>query len=150
MEPYFHWRDEWLLGIDILDDQHRVLSDGINQLVQLCHTEGGSGTSDREQRIKLLSDLMDELYRNTREHFRVEEAMMKKEAYPGYASHVREHAMLLAELKSTFAERLKRGCCSMEPDILNALKSWFIVHVSHSDREFANYLKTGKPAGAST
>jgi len=88
------------------------------------------------------------LYNDTRDHFRFEEAMMKKAVYPGYASHAHEHAMLLAELKSTFSGRLEKGSCSMDPEILKALKSWFIGHVSRSDREFANYVTTGKIARA--
>lgn len=138
---FINWRDDWLSGIGALDDQHRVLTDGINRLVQACHDYSGSDSGDREQQKALLSELMDGLYESTREHFRFEEAMMRTEAYPGIASHVREHAMLLAELKSTFAGRLDGDRCSMDPDILKALKSWFIGHVSHSDREFAMYMK---------
>ena len=144
MEPFINWRDEWLLGIDALDNQHKVLSDGINKLVQACHHYSESESGDKEQQRTVLSELMDGLYKNTRDHFRFEEAMMKKAAYPGYASHAYEHAMLLAELKSTFSGRLERGSCYMDREILKALKSWFIGHVSHSDLEFANYAASGK------
>jgi len=148
VEPFINWRDEWLLGIDALDNQHKVLSDGINQLVQACHQYSESESGDKQQQRTVLGELMDGLYKNTRDHFRFEEAMMKKAAYPGYASHAYEHAMLLAELKSTFSGRLESDSCYMDPEILKALKSWFIGHVSHSDREFATYVTAGKIARA--
>lgn len=147
MDPFINWRDEWLLGMDDVDNQHRVLSDGINQLVQACHEYSVSEAGDKEQQRVVLSELMEALYNSTREHFRFEETLMKKAVYPGLASHSREHAMLLAELKSTFSGRLETDRCYMDPDILKALKSWFIGHVSHSDREFANYVMNRKATG---
>lgn len=142
MELFINWRDEWLLGIDDVDNQHQVLARGLNLLVQACHDYSESEGGDRERQRQLLSELMDTLYNSAREHFRFEEALMKKDMYPGYAPHAREHAMLLAELKSTFAGRLESDGCYMDPGILKALKSWFIGHVSHSDRAFADYLAT--------
>ncbi len=49
--------------------------------------------------------------------------------------------MLLAELKSTFITRFEQGCCHVDPSVFKALKSWFIVHVIRSDREFANFIR---------
>jgi len=146
MEPFIKWRDEWRLGIEALDDQHRILSNSLNQLVQTCQGSDTLTDDEKAKRRKVLGELLDDLYRKTSEHFSYEEALMQKEAYPGYAAHAREHVMLLAELKSTFAERLKSGCCNMDPDILKSLKSWFIVHVSSSDREFASYMQTREAA----
>ena len=65
---------------------------------------------------------------------------MLEQGYPGYASHLQEHAMLLAELKTTFLNRFEQGCAHMDPSVFKALKSWFIVHVIRSDRDFANYM----------
>ena len=45
------------------------------------------------------------------------------------------------ELKSTFAIQLEQDCCTIEPGVMKALRSWFIVHVVRSDREFAEHLR---------
>ena len=157
----FEWRDEWLLGIPTLDDQHRVLAGCLNRLVSECAELHGSDGDDNEIAVRkeAMARLVDDLYNRSRKHFGVEEEMMLDHAYPGYEHHRREHVMLLAELKSTFAAPLKDGCCNMKPEVLRALKSWFIVHVASSDREFAQWMsdrglsaalpgvreKTGKP-----
>lgn len=77
----------------------------------------------------------------TKEYFTHEEEMMRKEAYPGYPTHMREHTMLLAELKTTLTTNMMDGCSTTIKKMLEALKSWFIDHVSHSDRDFANYMR---------
>lgn len=152
MEGIFKWRDEWLLGIPTLDDQHRVLADCLGRLVNECANLHGPNGDGDPARKETLMQLMEDLCNRTRRHFAVEEEMMREEEYPGYAHHQREHVMLLAELKSTFAARIKAGTCNMNPETLHALKSWFIVHVASSDREFAQWLSdrdlTATPHGA--
>lgn len=140
MDGIFKWRDEWLLGIPTLDDQHRVLADCLNRLVNECASLHGPDGDGDPARKETLLQLMEELCERTRRHFAVEEDMMLEAEYPGYAHHQREHVMLLAELKATFAARVREGRCNMSPEILRALKSWFIVHVASSDREFARWL----------
>ena len=140
MPEFIKWRDEWLLGVDTLDAEHRDLADCLNRLVRECLHGNNSDTKGSNKRTSVLKSLLDELYLKTKDHFSHEEAIMREEKYPGYNSHAREHAMLLGELKSTFAAKVKDGCSNIDPDILSELKYWFIAHVSRSDREFADYL----------
>jgi hemerythrin len=128
------------LGIDTLDEQHKELVECVNRLVRECScTRMPEGEAAREKRAKV-GALLDELYDSTRAHFVFEEDLMIREEYPLYSMHAREHVMLLAELKSTFASQLRAGCCNMSVEILAALKTWFVVHVSRGDRAFASYL----------
>ena len=139
MEP-ITWSDDRLLGIDSLDQQHRALVNCINKLVSECHKSGtGTPGSTGEKREKL-ARLFDELYTTAKAHFSYEEAMMRDMDYPDYTAHAREHVMLIAELKNSFANALKQAQCSVTPELLQALKSWLIAHVSHSDRDFAKYF----------
>lgn len=140
MQDFIKWREDWLLGIEILDAQHLGLADCLNRLVRECSRINESENTDDAERLDVLKSLTDELYLKTKEHFKDEEALMLSEEYPGYTSHAREHVMLLAELKSTFDPRLKEGCKNIDPEILNDLKYWFVAHVSCSDQEFADYL----------
>jgi len=112
-----------------------------NRLVQQCSCSEDAGEEDKGAARQRLGELLEDLYSRAKQHFANEEAMMLKQGYPGYASHLQEHAMLLAELKSTFITRFEQGCCHMDPALLKALRSWFIVHVIRSDREFANFIR---------
>jgi hemerythrin len=145
------WSDDWLLGIDALDSQHKVLADSINRLVVECKQAQAAPPEEVEKRKVVLAQLVNDLYTTTKKHFSFEEALMRDEGYPSYAAHAREHVMLIAELKATFINGLTEGRCNLKPDILQALKSWLIVHVSHSDRDFANFLREkhrSRPAAA--
>lgn len=139
MEP-ITWSDDRLLGIDSLDQQHRTLVDCINKLVTECRKSGTDTHGSAGEKREKLARLFDELYTTAKAHFSYEETMMRDMNYPGYAAHAREHVMLIAELKSSFANTLKQAQCSVTPELLQALKSWLIAHVSRSDRDFAKYF----------
>lgn len=146
MNDFLKWTDKWLMGVKLLDDQHRMLADCLNRLVMECSCADITEDQDKIKQKETLAGLMEELYLKTKEHFRTEETMMHKEAYPGLPNHAREHIMLLGELKSTFAAKIRDGCCDMNPDILRALKSWYIAHIFSSDQEFSRYLLEKKTA----
>jgi hemerythrin len=140
MEDFISWREDWRLGIRVLDEQHQQLADCLNRLVHQCSRTEQAQEVEKEQARRRLGELLDELYTRAKRHFSNEEAMMLEQGYPGYASHLQEHVMLLAELKTTFINRFAQGCCHMDPQVFKALKSWYIVHVIRSDRDFANYV----------
>ena len=140
MAAFLTWNGDWLLGIDALDSQHKVLADCINRLVVECRQAGNDSPQYAVKRRAVLERLFHELYTTTKEHFSFEEALMCAEDYPSLSVHAREHVMLVAELKATFINGVKEGCCNLNPEFLLALKSWLIAHVTHSDRDFANFL----------
>jgi hemerythrin len=147
MQDFITWRDEWMLGIADLDNQHLTLADCLNRLVRECASRGvPDNEADIAQKKAVLGGLVDELYTKTREHFSNEESMMIREGYPGYAAHAREHTMLLGEFKATFNIRASDGACKLDENTMAALRSWLVAHVARSDREFANYLRNEKRA----
>jgi hemerythrin len=138
------WRPDWQLGVEHLDDQHRRLAGLLNSLLQACDCAGAdAGDEEHGRRV---AGLLDELYSLTQQHFRDEEDLMRAEGFPGLAGHAREHQMLLGEFKSTLIARLREACCNMDPQTLAALRSWFVVHIARSDREFAEWLERRHPA----
>jgi hemerythrin-like metal-binding protein len=140
MAEFITWSDDWLLGVDALDNQHKALADCINTLAVECKQAQNASPESMEKRKELLARLLDELYTTTKKHFSFEESLMRDKDYPAYTEHAREHVMLCAELKATFVNGLKHGRCNLNANNLNALRSWLIAHVSHSDRDFANFL----------
>lgn len=134
------WSDNRLLGIDSLDNQHKALVACINRLAAECQKNETDTPESDEKKRETLTRLFDELYTTAKMHFSHEEKLMRDTGYPGYTAHAREHVMLIAELKDNFAKALKQEQCSLNPEILHALKSWLIAHVAHSDRDFAKFF----------
>jgi hemerythrin len=141
MEDFFKWRDDWVLHVDAIDNQHKVIAECLNEIAHLC-LAGNNRTAPEDER---LAGLLDRLYADTRQHFSDEERLMLESRYPGYTLHEHEHIMLLAELKN-YNDGIKNGSEQLDIDILSSLKAWFITHITHSDKEFASYL-LDNPAG---
>lgn len=136
MRPFLVWRDDWLLGHEMLDEQHLVLANTMNELHCFLAGDHNRPHAGMEQLLQRLSRLME----MTRCHFQEEEGLMQEQDYPWLAEHHREHAMLLAEMQECIRE-IESGSRPFSLEALTALKHWMIDHVLNSDRHFAEYLK---------
>ncbi|MEA1889388.1 MAG: hemerythrin family protein [Pseudomonadota bacterium] len=138
MKKFFEWRNEWSLGIEIIDRQHRQLAVILNKIVELSFNNGGQ--SDSEQRSNQLHDQLNILYEKISEHFNDEEDLMLKVNYPGYAEHAHDHLMLRVELKQ-YISHIEEELDHIDIGTLNSLKTWFVSHIISSDKEFADFLQ---------
>jgi len=80
------WNDSFLIGIEELDYEHKVLINDINRL----HEE--LARHDEKSEIeKCLGDI----YARMQAHFALEEHVMKEHRYKFFDEHKREHEKLL-------------------------------------------------------
>ncbi|MCK4951777.1 MAG: hemerythrin family protein [Gammaproteobacteria bacterium] len=138
MKEFFEWRNEWSTGIEIIDRQHRQLAVMLNKIHGLYLNNGGQ--IDSGQRSNQLHKQLKIFYEKVREHFNDEEDLMLKANYPGYTEHVRDHLMLLAELKH-YIRHIDEELDNINIGTMNSLKTWFIAHIIGSDKEFADFLQ---------
>jgi hemerythrin len=134
MADFVVWKKEWSTGITVIDDQHRSMADQMNRVVAAL--EGGELT---EAPAVGVDSMLDEFVRLTRENFRTEEDLMSESAYPGYAAHKKEHAMLLAELAQLMRE-IGQGSSEVGLHTLRDLKRWFVSHVVLADMDYAKHV----------
>lgn len=152
MTKLLTWREEWSLGIEPLDRDHRAL---IERMGDLCVRYGPELAGPRTSRSQdavirsafarlggasagLLSDLAD-LGERMRVHFKREVAFMRAIRYERSGHHEGEHAILMAE----YAEMLRRW---QEQDLRlfdevtqEAVRRLLLDHILASDREFASF-----------
>ena len=138
MNKFFEWRNEWSLGIEIIDRQHRELAVMLNKIVELYLNNDGQ--TDSELRSNQLHEQLNIFYEMVRKHFNDEEALMLKANYPGHSEHAHDHLMLCAELKH-YIRNIEEELNHINISTLNSLKSWFISHIISSDKEFADFLQ---------
>ena len=138
MNKFFEWRNEWSLGIEIIDRQHRELAVMLNKIVELYLNNDGQ--TDSELRSNQLHEQLKIFYENVREHFNDEEDLMLKANYPGHTEHARDHLMLLAELK-LYIRHIEEELDNINIGTMDSLKIWFIAHIINSDKEFADFLQ---------
>ncbi len=125
-----HWSPNLSIGIDEIDAEHMELIDLLNNLF----AEISKGSS-----YDKITHCFDQVVHRTQEHFRHEEAIMARIAYPELSHHRRIHEALIEEIRG-FWEELD---CGMEigPEIPNFFKTWLISHILESDRHLGGFLE---------
>ncbi|MCM3900073.1 MAG: hemerythrin family protein [Pyrinomonadaceae bacterium] len=89
----------------------------------------------------LVYALLQELLEHTNLHFLSEQLAMKLHAYEAYESHLLEHERLLAEVQN-LKRGLATGTATDKHSLIEALRSWLVVHIQTTDKALAEYLST--------
>jgi hemerythrin len=123
----FIWLDEYKIGNDIIDEQHKYLFDLANRIV--------APYNDQQ---KTHQNVMS-LYHYVREHFRDEEALMQQYDYPGYEEQVKEHEQLEKKLHEISAGIL-RGDIKKD-DVMKFMRNWLLDHILGKDMLLGEFFR---------
>jgi len=126
----FEWRDEYSVGIGVLDEQHRHIFQLLNLLHEAIHTEHGPAA---------LGSLLDELIVYVRWHFAAEELLMQAFAFPEALTHELDHERQLRVL-AEFRDQLADGRERLVPTLLDYMASWLIRHILTTDRHYSAFF----------
>lgn len=137
----FVWNDRLALGAPEMDDEHKILIEKINTLVETLQREEG-----RQNPEKLLPPFQD-LAAYTLEHFSHEEKFMESIGYPQLDSHKKIHRKLLEQVGS-FGEDIKNRRLD-DVKLVSFLNNWLLSHIMGVDMQYAKHYKEHRPAGAS-
>ena len=127
---HMSWRKDYSVNIISIDKQHHKMIDLINQL------EDGAKA---HQAPKTMGSVVSELLSYTKNHFKTEEALMRKYDYPGFASHKAEHQMLVKRV-AEFQGKFKAGTLTDIHDLANFLMGWLEGHILGTDKKYSPYL----------
>jgi hemerythrin-like metal-binding protein len=125
-------------GVASMDREHAGQLSLLNDLKAAVR----SGADD-----SLIYALLNELVEHTNLHFLSEQLAMRLHAYKGYEAHLLEHQRLLVEVQH-LKRNLAAGTATDKQGLIEALRSWLVVHIQTADRALAEYLSTraGPPA----
>ena len=130
---YIEWKDEYSVGLDSIDQQHRKLVNLINQL----KTTVDYSTGEEFER-EALAELVD----YTKTHFTYEEGLMEDNGYPDFEAHKAQHRAMIAEVEAVLAEYEKDHDTAMQ-HACDYLQVWLIKHINGTDKQYSSFL-TGK------
>ena len=129
MKVDFEWYDEYSIGVDEVDVQHKRFLNLIKRTYELA----GQTIENKE-----VFNLLDELMRYAQFHFGSEELLMQTYSYPKYGEQRDEHVRLTKELAGKMEEiGSNKGELN---NLLLFLVNWFFDHDSHFDKEFGAYV----------
>ena len=127
---YIAWKDEYSVGIDSIDQQHRRLVNLINQLTIAVDYSTGE-----EFEREALAELVD----YTKTHFTYEEGLMEDNGYPDFEAHRAQHKEMIAEVDAVLAEYEKDHDMAMR-HASDYLKTWLINHINGTDKQYSSFL----------
>ncbi len=125
------WSDDFSVGIQEVDEQHRVLVQLLNELHTAIREHHGKATS---------REILDRLAEYTRTHFLLEESLMRVCHYPGFEIHKAQHEELIKEVVA-LQHKLDHDGTTITFELLHFLKTWLTQHINESDKRFGQHFQ---------
>ncbi|TNE58486.1 MAG: hemerythrin-like metal-binding protein [Alphaproteobacteria bacterium] len=128
------WKDEYRIGIEAIDHEHRELIDLINRALTAMATDAPS-----PQREEAVREHLGEIHAQTSAHFALEEQEMVQSNYPGFADHKADHEALLDTLLDMMDEVPEEECGTLPQRLEERLALWFSNHFKTFDAEIHRF-----------
>jgi hemerythrin len=129
---FVEWSDELSVGIEEIDEQHKILVDLINRLFEETVVHEAANTA-------VIEDVLHELIEYTVIHFAVEESLFRIFHYPATESHTRHHDELKAQVLD-IQKKVKLGEMQVNVELLIFLKKWLEQHILYEDKLYGPFL----------
>lgn len=137
------WKEDYALGIDELDKQHRELFAAVN------HLSNALENSDKENCRMACIDALTYLENYTIIHFGDEEEYQRSIGYINYAQHKRQHDAFLKTISYMKYELMESGFSpAAVKRFSGTLTSWIIYHIINSDQNIVGNLDNYGHAGS--
>jgi len=124
------WRDEFSVGVDAIDHEHREMINLINDLDAAMQEEASHGAV-----VATLGDI----YARIAAHFALEEKIMRNAAYAGYSAHKQDHELLLDSLLNVIDAVDADGHYDRDA-LSHILDTWFSEHFRTHDAKLHQAL----------
>jgi len=131
--PRIEWDESFLVGVELIDEQHKMLIDRTNAL-----TDAIEKTRGLEKILQTLGFMID----YTEFHFSAEEEVMTKYAYPKMEKHQNLHGDFIIRLNQMVEEFEAEGATTpLSKSICAFLTSWLINHIKEVDTKLGQFLR---------
>jgi hemerythrin len=121
------WRQEYRIGIQELDEQHRTLVECISNI------EKAVAQYDRQSAdaavVRLAAFVQD--------HFTLEEGLMQSHGYPRLEEHANDHKQFSVHLRALQEPLLTTDVFR---DRIKSLHEWWETHVQRDDKAYALHI----------
>lgn len=122
------WKEEYSIGIELIDGQHKHLFEIGNQAYELIKSE--LRTDQYDEVIQILEDLR----QYTKFHFQTEENYMLKINSDQLPSQKIAHAEFIKKIYSIDFKKFDGDAKKYLDDILSFILNWILEHVLHKDK----------------
>lgn len=132
----FIWKEEFDLGIEKIDNEHKKLFEIGNRVNELTKSFY-EGDDNFDQIVVVINELSDyAVY-----HFKNEEVLMEKHNYPNLEEHREEHEKFVFELNEIDFEKIDDNQEEFLKKLLEKIVGWIFNHILKEDHKYKNHIK---------
>lgn len=131
------WKDQYKLGVPVIDAQHKELFRRVDSFLQVLRSE-----NSWDEKIPEINETLEFMKNYVVEHFRDEEEYQRSIDYPGYDAHKQLHADMVKyvlEVSRQYEQSNKNE--ELMQQFGGRLLAWLINHVAAEDQRIADYAK---------
>ena len=125
------WRNEFSVGVDAVDHEHREMIALINELDVAMQGDASQTT---------VVQALGEIYARISAHFALEEKIMRDCRYDAYEDHKADHERLLDEISDIMERHDKDIYLDVETELAAHLREWFTAHFKTQDARLHKLL----------
>lgn len=122
------WKDEYSIGVEFIDEQHKKLFEIANRAYDLLENKLYIDKYDR------IVEIIEELKDYTVFHFSSEEEYMKSIGYKRFLSHKVEHDDFVDKIKGVDLNRVDEDQDKYLTEILEFVVNWIAKHILERDK----------------
>lgn len=131
---YAGWKNDYALGIQEIDEQHRIVFEQIEELRQAII---------RGDSQKHVGEIIERMVEYTRVHLVMEECVLRLFTYSDYAGHKHKHEHGVKQIEA-FSRRYAEGDRSVPLELFEFIGGWWRHHILDED---ARYVRTLRKVG---
>ena len=138
MDP-LKWSESYSVGHSDIDQQHKQLFDVFSRLVQGIESGGPSFYAEQT---------FTQLYDYVTHHFKFEESLMEKFAYPKLDKHKKKHSKIKDKLKKyrkNFKKKTGKKKDAIASEVAIFLNKWLQDHIKKDDQKYVPYISQSNP-----
>ena len=128
----YQWKEEYALGIDEIDGQHRRLIEIANEVYTVLNDQW------RLDKYNQILKVLDELKAYTVYHFQSEEAYMERIGYKKRFSHAMQHKAFVEKLKAVDLSEVDEAQEKYLRELLGFITDWVVNHIMTTDRLYVS------------
>ncbi len=131
----FVWKEEFELGIESIDTQHKKLLEIGNVINELLINHG-----ENDDNYDEIYDVIEALKNYTIYHFKNEEDLFIKYSYPEYEEHKKEHDAFIMYLESVDLHNIDVNQKDFLKELLTKIVQWVFKHIITTDFMYKDHL----------
>lgn len=126
------WKDEYCIGIEKIDEQHKHLFEIGNMAYDLLYDDFKLDKYDN------IIEIIEELRQYTLYHFHYEEEYMKYVSYNGFLSQKAQHDYFIKKINEVDLKEIDENQDGYLKDLLAFIFEWILKHILEEDKKINN------------